>query len=102
MVDFTSQPRGMTVKENIEITTKIQWKPVQGQKYSNRARYHLCRIMLERGYSMRDGLDCITSRALYNFTRYGSDITLNRLTRIVDEIGITLGTVLRPYPGEEE
>lgn len=82
------------------INIKVSWVPVDGELYANRARYNVRRIMAEKGLMIKHGLPSMSSRGLYNFSRYGADITLTKLQGVAEDLGVKLETLLRSYPDE--
>ena len=88
------------MKQEAEFITTLNWTEVPGQEYSNRARYHLRRLMHERGYPFSEGLNAYAARSMYNFVHEGADITLFKLELIAEELDVKVETMLLPIPGE--
>ena len=88
------------MKHSTDVTHKLYWKPIEGELYNNRARYHIRRLMHEKGFTFKHGLKDMSARGLYNFVCYGSHIKLHTLQKVADALGVKLETLLRPHPDE--
>jgi hypothetical protein len=77
-----------------------QWKPVEGQDWSNRARYHVYRLMRLRNLPASDKnvIPGVSPKTLYNFLVGDSDMTITRLGLIADACGVQMRTLFDPIP----
>jgi transcriptional regulator with XRE-family HTH domain len=67
----------------------------EGQDISNRARENIYRLLDERGISVRRGLKALKFRGLYNFLSSRSDITVTRLQRVAEELGVSFEEIIK-------
>lgn len=71
-----------------------QAKDVPGQLVANRIRRNIAQIMQARGMSGTSGLPSISGMGLYRFISGKSDMTLTRVQRIADDLGVTVAELL--------
>jgi hypothetical protein len=69
---------------------------------SNRARYNLRRVLIDKGIVVKYGLKAAVAKTLINFMLGYSDMTISKLNDIATELGTDLFDMLKPIPEGEE
>ena len=75
------------------------WKAVEGQDWSNRARYNIYKIMREKniaGTSVH--LDGLSHKKLFVFMSGRQDITLTKLQLLADFLDVRFYDLFNPIP----
>jgi transcriptional regulator with XRE-family HTH domain len=65
-------------------------RDIEGQIYSNRIRRNIAQIMGSRGMAGYKGLPSISSPGLARFIHGKGDITVTRLQRVADDLGVSI------------
>lgn len=70
-------------------------RPIDGQRYSNRVRANICRIMESRGMAGGNGLPRLSQSGLYKFVAGGGDMTITKLQDVAEDLEVSIFELLQ-------
>lgn len=77
----------------------FSWKIVEGQDWSNRARYNIYDHMRKNNISARSlTVEGASNKKLYMFMSGKQDITVTKLMKVANALGMTFAHIFDPIP----
>lgn len=79
------------------------WKPVEGQEWSNRARYNIHVMMRKANIpASKVKIEGVSAKKIYEFLVGKQDITVKKLGAIADFLGVSINTLFKAIPDVPE